>query len=97
MSKTRTKQFKIGEYAVGGIIKATVRQEPTRVVMSVEALEWHDPKCVIMFSWCDTEYSKWHEVIDNALFDMTTSYYADKILTWIKEQVKQLDNQLNYA
>lgn len=89
--KKATKNFNLGEHAVGGIIRATVRQETNRIVMSVEALDWHDPKCIIRFSWCDTEYDKWHEVIDIALFDMTTSYHADKILQWITDKVNQFE------
>lgn len=72
-----TKKFKIGEYALGGIIE--VKVDGDRV--SVEALEYVSKKPV-PFS---KQYFKKVEQTDiyYCLSDMTTHYYADKIMNYI--------------
>lgn len=71
-----TKQFKIGEYAIGGIIKV----DKNRGHVTIQALDW-DTKDVLVsrrfFDWGE-------EAMANCLNDLTSSYYADKILDYIK-------------
>ena len=75
------KQFKIGEYAVGGIIAVEIL--PKHV--TINALEYHT-KRPIPFCW---ESFKHDEVsdMDECLNRLTTSYHADKILTFIKQKM----------
>jgi hypothetical protein len=88
-TKTKTKQWKIGEYAIGGIIKAEViRENPNSLLIQLQALEYNNPTRVVMADWAETDRSKWREGLDNTLNEMTTCYYADKVLDWIDEQVE---------
>lgn len=90
-TKRKTKQFKIGEYAMGGIIRVDItKEEPDRSLIEVKALDWNTKK-VLMADWSETDHVKWYNQILNTLNDMTTSYYADKIMNYIKEQVNQLE------
>lgn len=72
-----TKQFKIGEYAHGGIIKVVV--EGQRV--SMDALDYNTKKPM---PFCYESFSKDDiDKMDTYLNNLTTSYYADKVLTYI--------------
>ena len=76
------KQFKIGEYAVGGII--AVETSSKNETVSIKALEWFSKREVKgqTFSNEDTRGIK------EFLFDLTSSYYAGKVLDWIKANIK---------
>jgi hypothetical protein len=76
------KQFKIGEYAVGGIIKISKSQD----VITVQALDYNSKKC-IMEERFHTERPGFIAQIDHFLNDLTTSYYADKIINYIKTKL----------
>ena len=94
---TKTKQFKIGERALGGIIRVDVTKEAKDYsLVEVKALDWNSKK-VVMSDWAETDNSQWQASIDNTLHEMTSSYYADKIMNYIKEQLTILDNQIKYA
>jgi hypothetical protein len=72
-----TKQFKIGENAVGGIIKVVVNKD--NVV--IDALDYVSKKPV---PFCREQFNKqeqWDMYI--CLTGLTTEYYANKILTHI--------------
>ena len=90
-TKRKTKQFKIGEYAMGGIIRVDItKEEPDRSLIEVKALDWNT-KQVLMADWAETDNSRWQSNIDNTLNEMTTSYYSDMIMKWINEQVNQFE------
>lgn len=75
-----TKQFKIGEYAVGGIIKVDVKED--RVV--IDALDYHTKKPV---PFCREQFHKQEQSeMYQCLSNMTTHYYADKILNYIYQK-----------
>jgi hypothetical protein len=81
-----TKQFKIGEYAVGGIIKVSkikIKDEHFTDHVMIEALDYTTKKVVVssrFFDWGD-------EAMSNFLNELTSSYYADKILDFIKNKL----------
>jgi hypothetical protein len=70
------KEFKIGEYAVGGIIKVDKGAKLVRI----QALDWDD-KDVLRSKTFPVDYT---DAMDEFLNDLTTSYYADKIIDYIK-------------
>jgi hypothetical protein len=76
------KQFKIGECAVGGIIAVEI----TGKRIDIKALDYNSKKVVNSSAFL-TDYSNCERYIDNYLNDLTTSYYAGKVLDWIKSKV----------
>lgn len=89
--KSKVKKFKIGEYAIGGIIEARVTaEEPDRELVEVKALEWNEPTKVVMADWAETDHVKWYNHIMNSLHEMTSSYHADKVMEWITAEVKRV-------
>jgi hypothetical protein len=72
-----TKTFK-SEYHSGGLIKATTDQKKNKVTFVV----------------CDHEYtfdttdSRAETKMDAFLFEVTSSYYAEQILNWVKSKIK---------
>ena len=77
------KQFKIGECAVGGIIAVEI----TGKVIQIKALDYYSKKEVSSGSGMSDERNvQWK--LDSYLNDLTTSYYASKIMDWIKTKVK---------
>lgn len=79
-----TKQFKIGESAVGGIIKVTT----STTLVSVECLDYITKKevCGKDFHMNNLKGSTWD--LELYLCEKSTSYYADKIVNWVKEKAK---------
>ena len=77
------KQFKIGEYAVGGIIAVEI----TGKVIQIKALDWNSKK-EVSTGTTSVDDSDAERKIDNYLNDLTTSYYAGKVLDWIKTKIK---------
>lgn len=72
------KKFKIGEYAVGGIIHVTKNES----YISIQALDYNTQSPAshkINFLNCLESKGS----IDNHLNDLTSSYYAEKILNEI--------------
>lgn len=78
-----TKSFKIGECAVGGIIKIDI----TGKVIQVKALDWYT-KQVVSSGSAMSDDNNCEYKLDEYLTDLSTSYYASKILDWIKTKVK---------
>lgn len=76
------KQFKIGEYAYGGIISVEVNSDK----IIIDALDYQT-KRPMPFSK-DVFSVKDINDVDDYLNDLTTSYYADKILTEIKNHLQ---------
>ena len=89
-----TKTFKIGEYCKGGVITI----ETTKTQVKVIAKEWDTSKGYSKGS-DQSKAKEWNRLEVNLsssdaeskvnwfLFDLTTSYYADEILDWIKTKV----------
>ena len=74
------KQFKIGECAVGGIIAVEVNNES----VIVRALDYNTKRPVV----ADVKLPKTEPNLSNHiecyLMDITTCYFAGKIMEWIK-------------
>ena len=87
----RTKTFKIGEYCVGGIISVEV----TGKVLTIINKEWDtstgytkrsnqsNAKELSRATGMINEFN-WERKASDYLHELTTSYYADKIMDWIK-------------
>jgi hypothetical protein len=94
-----TKTWKIGEYCRGGIITI----ETTKTQVKVIAKEWDYSKGSSKGS-DQSKAKEWNRLEVNLsnsdaeskvnwfLFDLTTSYYTDEILDWIKTKVTFNDN-----
>lgn len=85
-----TKQFKIGEYAVGGIIKVDINGK----VVSIKALDYYSKREVSSGSIMVDETDAYWKVT-RYLNELTSSYYADKIMEFIKSKTK-LNNDSGY-
>ena len=76
-----TKTFKIGEYAMGGIIQVKV----TGKIIQVFVKEWNTNE-TLRTGTTSTEDEGVERKLSDFLNDVTTSYYADKVMKWIKEK-----------
>ena len=90
-----TKTWKLGEYARGGIITVEI----TGKIIVVIGKEWDfstgsrrssDQSKAKEFTRGTAEATdpNVHRKLDNFLTDLSTSYYADKIIEWIKSKVE---------
>ena len=90
-----TKTWKIGEYCKGGIITVEI----TGKLIAVIGKEWDYSKGSSRGSnqsgakeWARgttlANDSNAERHIDNFLNDLTTSYYSDQVMQWIKTKVK---------
>jgi hypothetical protein len=70
-----TKQFKIGEYAIGGIIKVS----KTKGQVIIQALDWNTKKPVRSDFFYMHEHYRIHEYLN----ELTSCYYADKLIDYI--------------
>jgi hypothetical protein len=94
-----TKTWKLGEYAKGGVITI----ETTKTQVKVICKEWDTSKGYSKGS-DQSNAKEWNRLEVNLsssdaeskvnwfLFDLTTSYYTDVILDWIKTKVTFNDN-----
>ena len=73
----RTKQFKIGEYAIGGIIKVEIVND----YVFIDALDYNTKKSVLHDKYIYRLSDKWD--VDNKLHDLTSAYYSGKIIDYI--------------
>lgn len=78
----KTKTFKIGEYAIGGIIQ--VKIENSRIGM--KCIDWDTKKVLSHYVFMSNEPTGLFQA-ENHLNDLTSCYFADKILTWIKSKI----------
>jgi hypothetical protein len=74
-----TKSFKIGEYAIGGIIKVDI----SNTTISIKALDYNT-KVVIMENFFPNYDNPYREMLE-FLNELTSSYYADKVLEYITQ------------
>ena len=77
------KSFKIGECAVGGILEIEIRG----TYVTINALDYNTKKQVVAPLSVSIYGDNYLHNLECYLLDLTTSYYADKIMTWIKKQV----------
>lgn len=86
-----TKSFKIGECAVGGIIKVVI----TGKVIQIEALDYYSKKQVMVGTISSNEEGS-RRKIDNFLNELTSSYYAGKVMEYIEKNInlKKLEWEL---
>jgi hypothetical protein len=75
----RTKTWKIGEYCAGGVIRAKSCGE----IVKLEIRDYYTDQLLN-----SNAFGRMHEwQILEFLNNSTTSYYADKVLQWIKQKV----------
>jgi hypothetical protein len=74
-----TKSFKIGEYAIGGIIKVNV----DLTTITIQALDYYS-KNVVSENTFDLDDDSYWGMLDY-LNELTSSYYADKVMEYIKK------------
>lgn len=65
------KDFKIGEYAIGGIIR--IKTECN--LICIKALDWTSKKEILSENFKSSEVKE----IDNFLHELTSSYWAEQI------------------
>lgn len=78
-----TKTFKIGEYAKGGIIKVII----TGKLIQIKALDYYSKEEVSSGSGMTDDYNGESKVL-RYLEDLTTPFYADKVMKWIKSKIE---------
>jgi hypothetical protein len=76
------KQFKIGEYAIGGIISVDI----TGKVIQVKALDYFSKEVVSSGTGISTDEGS-RRKLDEYLNDLTSYYHAEKILEWIESKI----------
>jgi hypothetical protein len=80
----KTKTFKIGEYAIGGIIRITINDSG---IIDIQALDWDTKKSIrhgVIVA--DSNNTFWRTI--DYLEELTSFYYAEKILKWTETQIK---------
>ena len=77
-----TKTFKIGEYAIGGIIQVRTTSQS----ISIDALDWNSRQKIMGREFQVRAVNVTNEM-DNYLNELTSSYYANKVMDFIKENV----------
>ena len=85
-----TKSFKIGEYSIGGIIKVELNGN----ALSIKALDYNSKNEVMSGSIMTDEYDAYWKTL-NYLNELTSSYYADKVMEFIKSKTT-LNNGSGY-
>lgn len=81
------KTFKIGEYAVGGIIQVCTTSD----TINIDALDWTTKEKIMGREFRVNMRDVDFEII-HYLNELTSSYYADKVMDFIKENVKFIYN-----
>lgn len=89
-----TKTFKIGEYSRGGVITAEVKKNKVTVIFkewdfstgSRRSSNQKNAKELYRVE-VDVDANNSEQNLMSALYDDTTSYYADMIMKWIKTKV----------
>ena len=77
-----TKTFKIGEYALGGTIRVSIPKTLTTIKIDVIDSNYNTKKLINQYIY----YSFDRNRIDRDLFQITSSYWTDKILSWINSK-----------
>lgn len=83
-----TKTFKIGEYAKGGIIKVSTKKDSINIVVidmfSNDVIE--ENEYTFDMEQAKINCTDLERMISNFLHEITTSYYTEKIMKWIKDK-----------
>jgi len=82
-----TKSFKIGEYAIGGIIKVNV----DLTTITIQALDYYS-KAVVSENTYDLEDESYWSINDY-LNELTSSYHAEKVMEYI-EKTSNIKHQI---
>ncbi len=84
MQTNKTKTWKIGECCTGGIIQAKVSQSsyfPSCTTIKILVKDWKTGEIIH-----SDIFGRLHESrLQNYLHELTTSYYASKIVDWVKQ------------
>ncbi len=80
-----TKTFKIGEYAVGGTIRVSIPKTLTTIKIDIIDSNFKTKKLINQYIY----YSFDRIRMERDLFQITTSYWSDKILEYISKTMKQ--------
>lgn len=73
----KTKQFKIGECAIGGIIRVSIND----LSIVIQAVDYFSKNLILNNEFLNNADSYWKmkEYVEN----ITTSYYTDKVMEYI--------------
>jgi hypothetical protein len=77
-----SKTFKIGECAVGGIIRVNTNGE----MIEVRSMDW-DTNDILSKYEINARRQDARNDLDNVLNELTTHYYAEKIIEWVEQHV----------
>jgi hypothetical protein len=81
-----TKQFRIGKRAVGGIIKVGITGRAENLIQ-IHCIDSNSKRDILSAEF-SIEYRNAYRNVDEFLNHVTSSYHADKIMTWLKPKVK---------
>jgi len=87
---TKRKEFRIGECAIGGIIEVTINGK----VVQIRALDYNSKK-EVMKGTTDTTQRDAYRQIDDFLTELTTYYFTQKVMDYIKGNVT-FKNEFEY-
>lgn len=74
--------FRIGEYAVGGIIRVRINLD----TIFIQTLDWDTEKEVTRNSFPLKDESYW--LINDRLHELTSSFYAERIMDFISKNAE---------
>ena len=80
-----TKTFKIGEYAVGGTIRVSIPKTLTTIKIDVIDSNYNTKKLINQYIY----YSFDRIRMERDLYQITSSYWTDKILSYISKTMTQ--------
>ena len=79
--KAKTKTFKIGESCEGGILKVDI----SKGQIIITCMDWFTKKEIRKCYFREDD----KQDMERHLWDMTTSYYTDQVMKYIKENTSQ--------
>ena len=80
-----TKTFKIGEYAVGGTIRVSIPKTLTTIKIDIIDSNYNTKKLINQYIY----YSFDRIRMERDLYQITSSYWTDNILSYISKTMKQ--------
>jgi len=84
-----TKTFKIGEYAVGGIIRAQVKYKRGRLMAIISCIDWESKEELHKTSvQADMIHTSLY--ISEYLNNNTSHYWAEKVKVWIDQAIQKV-------
>ena len=73
----KTKQFKIGECAIGGIIRVSIND----LSIVIQAVDYFSKNLILNNEFLNNADSYWK--MNDFVSNITTSYYTDKVMEYI--------------